>query len=140
MAAGPFWAPSSLCCDSVIVSPVRLVRNVPLSLRPLRRSWIGTDSDEHERVEARGGIGACRGRDVDLGGGGGVDGRELPPGQAIGSPLSSKRRSGIAAWQRRAGVESGDGGSDAEARVRAGSGEVQRRDRRAIWADPGGRA
>src|ERR1700693_4685873 len=34
------------CCDSVIVSPIQLVRNVPLSLRPLRRSWIGTDSDE----------------------------------------------------------------------------------------------
>jgi hypothetical protein len=42
----------------MIGSPFRLVRNAPLSLRPQRRSGIGTDRDEHERVEARGHIGA----------------------------------------------------------------------------------
>lgn len=36
------------CCDSLIMSPRGLVRNVPLSLRPLGRSWIGTDSDEYD--------------------------------------------------------------------------------------------
>src|SRR5436309_1540227 len=95
------------CCDSVIVSPIRLVRNVPLSLRP-RRSWIGTDSDEHRRAEAGGGVGASGGGDLDVGIGGDVDGRELPAGEAAVCPLSSPGRGGPAAWERGAGVQSGD--------------------------------
>src|SRR2546422_6127599 len=65
------------------MSPWRLGRNVPLSLRPPRRSWIGTDIDEYERAEARGRIGARCGRDVALGVGGGVDGGELSPSEAV---------------------------------------------------------
>src|SRR2546422_9253125 len=73
----------SMCCDSLIMSPRRLSRNVPLSLRPLRRSWIGTDIDEYERAEAWRRVGPRGGRDVGLGFGGGVDGRQLSPGEAV---------------------------------------------------------
>src|SRR2546422_8159322 len=84
----------SMCCDSLIMSPRRLSRNVPLSLRPLRRSWIGTDIDEYERAEAWRRVGPRGGRDVGLGFGGGVDGRQLSPGEAVVSAGPGRRGGG----------------------------------------------
>src|ERR1700680_1000355 len=109
-------------------APLGLVRNVPLSLRPLRRSWIGTDSDEYEGAEARGGVGACRGEGLGLAARGDVAGGELPSGETLVSPVSKERRSGTASWQRRASVESGDGGAGPEAGAGTGPEEVRRRD------------
>src|SRR5712692_6081639 len=122
------------------MSPCRLRRNVPLNLRPPRRSWIGTDIDEYERVEARGRVGACGGRDVGLGFGGGGDGRELSPGEAVVSAVPAGRGRGLDASERRPRVESGDGGEDPRAGARARPQKIQRRGRRALWADAGGRA
>ena len=76
-----------------------------------------------------------------LGVGGGVDGGELSPGEAVVSALSGERAPracGIGSAGRR--VESGDGGAESEAGAGAGPGEVRRRGRRAVWADAGGRA
>src|SRR5437867_926768 len=59
---GDFMSPA--CCDSLIMSPRGLVRNVPLDWRPWR-SRSGADSDECER--------AATGRDISAGGGGNLD-------------------------------------------------------------------
>src|SRR5713226_8043111 len=131
--------PARACCDSLIMSPRRLIRNVPLSLRPPRRSWIGTDSDEHEGAEARGRVGTCGRRDVALGFGGGVDGRELSPSEAVVSAVPAGRGRGPETSERWARVESGDRGNDSGAGARARPGEIRRRGRRALWADAGGR-
>src|SRR5262245_36970953 len=98
------------CCNSLIVSPFRLVRNVPLSWRPWWRSRIGADSDEWTRVEARGGVGARGGGDLDVAIGG-VDGRELSPGEAVIAAVSEGWGLRSAARQRGPSIESGDGGA-----------------------------
>src|SRR6267143_204638 len=100
----------SLCCDSLIMSPRRLSRNVPLSLRPLRRSWIGTDIEEYERAEAWRRVGPRGGRDVGLGFGGGVDGRQLSPGEAVVSAVPARRGCGLETSERWPRVESGNRG------------------------------
>src|SRR5438067_723007 len=97
------------------MSPRRLDRNVPLSLRPLRRSWIGTDSDEHERAEARRGVGPSGGRDVAFGVGGHVDGGELSPSEAVVSTIPPGRRRRLETSERWAGVEARDRGEDSGA-------------------------
>src|SRR5215216_6302115 len=118
----------------MIVSPCGLVRNVPLSLRPPRRSWIGTDSNEYEGADARRRTGTGEGCDVDVAGRSDADGRELPPGEAAGGPVSGEGRERIAAWQCRSDLESGDQRADADASAPADSGEIRRDDRRALWA------
>src|SRR5438128_2016402 len=124
----------------MIVSPRGLVRNVPLSLRPPRRSWIGTDSDEYEGTDGRGRTGTGKGGDVDVAGSRDVDGRELSPGEAAGGPVSGEGRERFAAWECWSDFESGDERPHADAGAPADSGEIRRGDRRALWPDPGGRA
>src|SRR5687767_7685773 len=91
------------------MSPRGLVRNVPLSLRPLRRSWSGADGDEYDRVAARRRVGAGRGGDVEVGLGGGIDGSELSPGEALVSTVPCRGREGPQASRRRMPLEPGDG-------------------------------
>src|SRR6185437_10230599 len=106
--------------------PVGLVRNVPLSLRPLRRSWIGTDSDEYPRIAPRGGVGAGGRGDIDAARGGHRDGGELPAGEAAAGVLSQERQCGAAPWERGSAVESRGGSGSAAAGARADSTEVWR--------------
>src|SRR5215212_9128379 len=106
----------------MIVSPRGLVRNVPLSLRPPRRSWIGTDSDEYEGADARGRAGPGEGGDVDVAGCRDVDGRELPPGEAAGGPVSGEGREWFAAWECWSGLEPRDERAHADAGAPADSG------------------
>src|SRR5438067_1476629 len=122
------------------MSPRRLDRNVPLSLRPLRRSWIGTDIDEYEGAEARGRVGPCGGRDVGLGFGGDGDGRQLSPGEAVVSAVPAGRGRGPETSERGARVDARDLQEDSGARARARAGEIRWRGGRALWADAGGRA
>ena len=120
--------------------PFRLVRNVPLTLRPPRRSWIGKDSNEREGIEAGGGDGAGGEGDLTPAGCGDHAGRELSPNEArVGSVSPRKGAQGLPAW------EPGQRSNRARAaRLRAGAGagpgEVRRRRRRAVWTDVSGRA
>src|SRR5438876_12267295 len=116
----------------MIVSPIRLVRNVPLSLRPLRRSWRGTDSDEYAGIETRGRVGACGGADVVAAIGGGADGGELPPGEAVVSSVPPGRPRESDASKCGTAVESCDLGADPHACVGADSDEIRRGDRRGL--------
>src|SRR4051812_33375431 len=112
-------------------------------MSPKLRPWgsrIETDSDERAGIEAGRGIGTGGGGDADVARGGGPDGRQLSAGEATGGAVSGARRRRPAAWERGAGVESGDPGTRADAGAGVGAAEVQRRGRRAVWADAGGRA
>src|SRR3954469_20046228 len=101
---------------------------------------IGTDSDERTGIEAGRGIGAGGGEELEPARRGGVDGGQLPPGEAVVEAVSGAGGRRPAAWQRRSGVQSGHGGPGAHARIGVGAAEVQRRGRRAVWADAGGGA
>src|SRR6266540_3947540 len=127
----------SPCCDSLIMPPRGLVRNVPLSLRPLRRSWIGADSDEHERVEAGGGVGAGGGGDVDVEVSRGANGSELPPGEAAVYTISGGRDERAETSKRGSRLESDEAAPTSHARADAGPCQVRRRGRRAVRADVG---
>src|SRR5512147_3014496 len=100
----------------------------------------GKDMDECARVEAGGGIEPREGGDVESGVGGDVAGRELSPGEASGAAISSGRSEGTEASERGWRVESCAAHGRASAGVGARAGEVQRADRRAVWADAGRRA
>src|SRR4051812_4331245 len=82
---------------------------------------IGTDSDERTGIEAGRGIGAGGGEELEPARRGGVDGGQLPPGEAGvegGSGAGGRRP---AAWERRAGGPSGPGGPEGAAGLRHGS-------------------
>src|SRR5262245_58086023 len=110
----------SRCCDSWIVSPSELVRDVPLSWRP-GRSRIGADGDECKRAQTGGDHGACGGGYVDVGVGGAAAERQLPLGETDLSPLSGGRRERPEASKRWASLESGDRRGHPRAGARAGS-------------------
>src|SRR5262245_40964178 len=128
------------CCDSLILSPRGLVRNVPLHWRPAGRSRIGADGDEYDRAAARWCIGASRGWDIEVGIGSDVDGGELPPGEALVPALPGRGCEGAQTSERRVRLESGDGRADAATGAGTDSGEIQRGRGRAIRADARRRA
>src|SRR4051812_43443789 len=103
------------------MSPLGLIRNVPLNWRLPRRSWIGADGDEYDRAAARGRVGAGRSRHIDVGIGGGIDGGELSPGEALVWPVPRRGRDGPETSERRTPLESGDGHAAAPTRAGADS-------------------
>src|SRR5258707_3716271 len=88
------------------MSPRERNRNVPLSWWPPRRLPIGKDRDECEGTDTGRGAGTGEGGRVECEIGGGGAARELPPGKAVGAPLSSAGRQGIAARECGTAVES----------------------------------
>src|SRR5688500_3176581 len=112
------------CCDSLILSPRGLVRNVPLHWRPRGRLRIGADGNEYDRATACGHFGTGRRRDLDVGRGGDVDGSELSPGEAPVPAVPQRGGEGAETSERRSRLQSRDRHADAAARPGADSGEI----------------
>src|SRR4029453_4273422 len=103
------------CCSEVRMSPCARNRNVPLSWRSLRRSQIGTDGDEYEGIDVRGGGGAGEGGDVEPEIGRSLAASGVSAGEARDAALSSQGREGAPAWLGRPTVESRAAGGGAAA-------------------------
>src|SRR5437763_4078425 len=105
---------------------------------PPRGGQIEADGDEQEGIGQGGGTGAGEERGAGGGGCGPTSARELPAGEAVVEALSGGRCDGVAAWQRRAAVESRSRQEVSEESAAAGAGEVRRSGGRALRAHAGG--
>src|SRR4030095_2546801 len=108
------------------MSPCARNRNVPLSWRSLRRSQIGTDGDEYEGIDVRGGGGAGEGGDVEPEICRGLAASGVSAGEARDAALSSQGREGAPAWLGRPTVESRAAGRGGRAESCGDSTKTQR--------------
>src|SRR5882762_209756 len=119
------------------MSPRERNRNVPSKLMTSKEVAVGEDRNERAGANASGGVEPGEGGDTAFGFGGDVVGRELSAGEASRAAVSGGRSKGSEAPERGGRVESCAAHGRASAGVGAGAGEVQRGDRRAVWADAG---
>src|SRR5215218_10996244 len=119
------------------MSPRQRNRNVPSKLMTSKGVTVGEDRNERAGADAGRGVEPREGGHAESDIGGDVDGRELSPGEASGAAVSSGRGQGTEASKRGWRIESCAAHGRARAGVGARAGEVQRADRRAVWADAG---
>src|SRR5215472_10960285 len=122
----------------MIMSPFVLDKNVPL-IGPPRGGQIGADVDEPGRVAAGGGAGGGEEPAVAGGGCGALAAGELPASEAFVEAVSRRRAGRTEASQRGSEFASGLRCENPAEHIATGAGEVQRRGRRAFWANAGGR-
>src|SRR5262245_45039879 len=87
---------------------------------------VGRDSHECRGVTARRSVSARGGQDAGAEGGGDVDGRQLPPGEAVVAAVPDERGERTEAPQRGARLESREERTAAGARPRPDPRQIQR--------------
>src|SRR4249919_2811348 len=119
------------------MSPRERNRNVPSKLMTSKEVTVGEDRNERAGADASRGVEPREGGDPEFEFGGDVVGRELSAGEASGAAASGGRGEGTEAPERGWRVESCAADGRARAGVGPRAGEIQRADRRAVWADVG---
>src|ERR1700737_1161493 len=119
------------------MSPRQRNRNVPSKLMTSKEVTVGEDRNERAGVDASRGAEPREGGDAESEIGGDVVGGELSPSEASGAAVSRGRGEGSEASECRWRVKSCASPGRARAGISARAGEVQRADRRAVWADAG---